>query len=371
MSSKIHVTQPLIPDINRYNEYLKDIFKSKYFSNNGIWVRLLENRLKSHLKVSHNAAFCNGTTALMIALKSLNLRNVVQNTKPAIITTPFTFPATANAIAWNGLKPVFCDVDYETMNITPETVGKHIDYSISAILPVHVFGNPCDVEGFEELSIFYNLDIIYDAAHAFGTEINGKGIGSFGDITMFSFHPTKLFHTGEGGMLTYNDPELDIKIKQLRNFGIKDDITGSVLPGINGKMNEIQAALGLCISDEIEEEKEKRKKIYNFYKSFLSDISWIKFLEMPKNVSNSLQYFPIRIKKIRNKIYDNLIYNNIYPRKYFYPLCSDFAHFKHVEANVPNAVKISEEILCLPFYGDLTEGDIERICKIIKNGDTK
>lgn len=364
MSSKIYVTQPIVPDIDKYIEYIKEIFRVKYFSNNGPYVNNLEMQLKEYLKVDYNSAFCNGTTALMIALKSLDL-------KGSVITTPFTFPATANVIEWNNLDIIFADVHYESMNIIPEETFIHMDKKTSAILPVHVFGNACDVEGFDILAKCNDLKIIYDAAHAFGTEIDGKGIGTFGDITMFSFHPTKLFHTSEGGMLTYTDPELDVIIKQLRNFGIKDDITGSILPGINGKMNEIQAAMGLCILPEIEEEKEKRKKIYNLYKSFLCDISWIKFLEMEKNVSNSLQYFPIRIKKIRNKIYNVLKNNNIFARKYFYPLCSDFAHFKHIKSHTPNAVKISEEILCLPFYGDLKESDIKRICKIIKNGDKK
>lgn len=358
MSSEIYVTQPLIPDMPKYIDYLNDIFKSKYISNNGKHVQLLEKKLKSYLDVQNNSIFCNGTTALMIALKSLNLNG-------SIITTPFTFPATANAIAWNGLKPIFCDVDYETMNITPEAVIKSINKSVSAILPVHVFGNPCDVYGFKGLAKHFNLKIIYDAAHAFTTKINNIGIGNFGDITMFSFHPTKLFHTGEGGMLTYNDNSLDEPIKQLRNFGIKDDITGSILPGINGKMNEIQAALGLCILDKIKEEIRKRKKIYTLYKNYLSGNSWIKILNMPKNILNSYQYFPIRIKNFRNEVYEGLKRKKIFSRKYFYPLCSDFEHFKHIRTKVPNAVKISEEILCLPFYGDLTSDDIERICETI------
>lgn len=354
----IYITQPLIPDINDYNSYLKSIFKFKYLSNNGPYVKLLEDKLKRILKVQNNSIFCNGTTALMIALKSLNLRG-------SVITTPFTFPATSNSLIWNNLTPIFCDVDYETMNITPKSVEERIDRSVSAILPVHIFGNPCDVYGFEELSEIYSLKLIYDAAHAFKTEINGQGIGTFGDITMFSFHPTKLFHTGEGGMLTYNDNYLDEPIKQLRNFGIKDDITGSILPGINGKMNEIQAGLGLCILDKIEEEIKKRKKIYELYKNYLSGNSWIKLLNIEKNIQNSYQYFPIRIKNFRNEVYEDLKRKKIFSRKYFYPLCSDFEHFKHIRAKVPNAVKISEEILCLPFYGDLSPDDIERICETI------
>ncbi len=361
---KIYITQPLIPDLDQYNHYLKDIFDTKYLTNNGPYVQTLENRLKKLLNVQYNTVFCNGTTALMVAFKSLGLQGKV-------ITTPFTFPATVNALTWNGLKPVFCDVDYETMNITPGKAEEYKGGGISAILPVHVFGNPCDVSGFKDLADNNELKIIYDAAHAFGTEIDGVGIGNFGDVTMFSFHPTKLFHTGEGGMLTCNNPELDTTIKQLRNFGIKDDITGSILPGLNGKMNELQAALGLCILNKIEEEKNKRKKISELYKYYLSEIPWIKFLNIEKNISQSHQYFPIRIKKIRNKIYDRLVEKNCFPRKYFYPLCSDFQHFKHIKREVPNAIKVSEEIVCLPFYGDLGEKNVERICDIIKEGDRK
>jgi len=358
---KIYITQPLIPDENRYNTYLSDIFKSRFLSNNGQYLQILEQELKKLLDVKNNAIFCNGTTALMIALKSLDL-------KGSVITSPFTFPATPNAIEWNNLTPIFCDVDYETMNILPKEAEKHINKDVSAILPVHVFGTPCDVYGFKDLSDSYNLKLVYDAAHAFNVKINGTGIGTFGDISMFSFHPTKLFHTGEGGMLTYNNKNLDIPIKQLRNFGIKDDQAGSIMPGINGKMNEIQAALGLCILNEIKNEIKKRKKIYNLYKKYLFEIKKIKLLNVEKNIQLSYQYFPIRTKK-RNKIYNLLIKNNIYARKYFFPLCSDFKHFENIKSNVPNAKKISEEILCLPFYGNMESEDVERICEIIKKGE--
>lgn len=358
---KIPINQPLVPDIFEYNKYLVDIFHSKKLTNDGPLLQELESELKDIMEVQNNSIFCNGTTALMIALKSLDL-------KGSVITTPFTFPATANAIKFAGATPIFCDIDYETMNITPEKAFNHINNFTSAILPVHVFGTPCDVEGFDDLARVYGVKIIYDAAHAFNTKINDTHIGRFGNITMFSFHATKLFHTIEGGMLTYNNPELDITIKQLRNFGIRDGNTGSIVAGINGKLNELQAAMGLCILEKINDEIKKRKKVFELYKSFLSEISWIKFLKTEKNVQNSYQYFPIRIKKFRNKIYEHLKNNDIESRKYFYPLCSDFEHFKHIRSYVPNAVAVSEEILCLPFYGDLESNDIERICEEIKIG---
>jgi dTDP-4-amino-4,6-dideoxygalactose transaminase len=220
----IPITKPLVPGFYKYSKYIKKIFDSGILTNNGPNVLLLEEELKKLLKVEYGSVFCNGTTALMIALRSLDLSH---DMKQDIITSPFTFPATANVLAWNNLTPSFCDVDYETMNITPALAERCLDSYVTAILPVHVFGNPCDVYGFEDLAKSRNLKIIYDAAHAFGVEIDGVGIGNFGNITMFSFHPTKLFHTGEGGMLTCNDKYLDIDIRQLRNFGIQDDETGS------------------------------------------------------------------------------------------------------------------------------------------------
>ena len=360
----IPITKPLVPDKDLYSLHLKHTFESGQFSNDGPFVKELEKKLKLYLGVKNNAAFCNGTTALMVALKSLNLEG-------SVITTPFTFPATLNAIEWCGLNPVFCDVDYDTMNIDPWNAEKQITGKVSAILPVHVFGNPCRVHGFNHLSEIYNLKIVYDAAHAFGSKVGNAGIGTFGDITMFSFHPTKLFHTGEGGMLTYNDPELDIKIKQLRNFGIRNEVDGSVLPGLNGKMGELQGALGLCVLQKLKEEIKKRKKVFKLYKKYLSEIPFIKTFDINEGTIWSYQYFPIRVKRFRNLIHGLLEKKGISSRKYFYPLCSDFPYYKNIKSRVPNAIRVSEEVLCLPFYGDLSKDDIEMICEIIKKGDKK
>lgn len=363
----IYITRPLAPDLDKYVSLFKNVMKSKMFSNNGQYLIELEEKLKNYLHVENNAVFCNGTTALMIALKSLNLRGYV-------VTTPFTFPATANVLSWNNLTPIFCDIDYETMNITPEEANKYLDIlhtNVSAILPTHIFGNPCDVYGFQELASLYEVNLIYDAAHAFGVEIDGKGIGTFGDISMFSFHPTKLFHTGEGGILTYGAStyayrKLDETIKQLRNFGIKDDTIGSIRPGINGKMSEFQAIMGLCILDKLQLEREKREIIYHLYRLFLEDIPWIKLLEIEGTTQNSLQYFPIRIiGNSRDEVAERLKEHNVFARKYFYPICSDFPHLQPIESKLPIAKKVSEEILCLPFYGELTADDIEKICSII------
>jgi len=300
----------------------------------------------------------------MIALRVLDLNK--NDIKRDVVTTPFTFPATANSLLWNNLKPVWCDVDYETMNITPENAKRCIDSYVTGIMPVHLFGNPCDVKGFKELSESYNKKLIYDAAHAFGIEIDNIGIGNFGDFAMFSFHPSKLFHTGEGGALTCNDEDLNKDVKKLRNFGIEDDIIGSNLPGINGKMNELQAVIGREILKQIDEEIIKRKRIFELYKYFLSHLSWIKLLKIPDNIKQNYLYFPIRfIGKSRDKVYNYLLENNVFTRKYFYPLCHQFKHLREYYKSMPVAEKISEEILCFPCYGSLIQEDIYNICKLI------
>lgn len=352
--------KPIKPNFIDFVEYFDNICSSRQFSNNGRYVQELEQKLKQLFQVGNNILCNNGTMALMIALKALNVR-------AGVITTPFTFPATVNVLPWVDCYPVFCDINYETMNITPERAEKYISPYTTAILPVHVFGNACDVSGFADIAKKHNLKIVYDAAHAFDVRINNNSIGNFGDATIFSFHPTKLFHTAEGGMITFKDPELYPVMKQYLNFGIKDDETGSVLPGINGKMNELQAAMGLCILKKIKEERQKRKKVESLYKKYLESlVPRIKVLYFNElTTKKSFQYFPIRINdNSRNKVHEKLLKENIYSRKYFYPLCSDFPHFKS-DRDFPNARKVSEEILCLPFYGDLTEPDIIKICEII------
>lgn len=356
----IRIVRPLVPDEEKFFGYLREIFDSRVFSNNGPFLLRLEERIKEYLGAANGAAFCNGTVALMVALRGLELSGKV-------IVTPFTFPATVNALQWAGLEPVFCDVDTETMNITPETVAKALTPDVSGILPVHVFGNPCDVVGFGALAEERGLKVIYDAAHAFGVEINGEPIGNFGDITMFSFHPTKLFHTGEGGFLTYKDSVLDGPIKQLRNFGIESDEVGTTMNGLNGKMNEIQAALGLCLIDQVEKERYGRMIISAMYVNFLQDVRGVKILHIPQNVRRSWQYFPICLPN-RNYIFEELKKNGVFARKYFYPLCNEFKHFKGSVENTPNAKDISNTILCLPLYGDLGIRDVEFICDIIARG---
>lgn len=253
----IYVTRPLLPSIEKFTQKLQEIWDSKWLSNNGIQHQLLEKEIIKFLKVENVTLFNNGTIALIVAIQSLRL-------KGEVITTPFTFPATPHVLTWNNIRPIFCDIDPITLNIDVNKIESMITPETTGILPVHVFGVPCDVIKIQDIADRYGLKVVYDAAHAFMCEIDGIGIGNFGDISMFSFHPTKLYHTAEGGCLTFKDKNLKQRIDLLKNFGIKNE-DEVIMPGINGKMNEIQAALGLIMLDLVEEEREKRKKLLKKY----------------------------------------------------------------------------------------------------------
>lgn len=370
---KIYVTRPLLPDLDNYVLEVKDIFNSQWLTNMGVKHNELETKLQDVLKVPNVSLFNNGTIALLTALKAMNLPYGSE-----VITTPFTFAATPHCIVWNNCKPVFCDIEPNTMTIDADKVESLITPNTSAILGVHVYGFPCNVEKIDKIAKKHNLKVIYDAAHAFSTEINGKGIGTFGDITMFSFHATKLFNTIEGGCLTYNDETLKRKIYNLRNFGIQsEEIVEEV--GINGKMNEFQAAMGLENLKIYREEQQKRAKVKAFYDKHLSKIEGIRIPKMPENVTNSYQYYPIVIEDnypiTRNELYDRFKAQNILTRKYFYPACNDYDCYKNdlavklADLTVVNDLK--HRVLCLPFYGSLEEETLEFICNFIKSGGNK
>ncbi len=365
---KIFVTQPLLPDIEDVQAQIAEIWDSKWLTNMGQKHNLLENRLKEVLKVPNVSLFNNGTIALLVAIKALDLPYGSE-----VITTPFTFAATPHCISWNGLKPVFCDIEPNTMCIDADKIEKLITPNTSAILGVHVYGFSCDVEKIDAIAKKHNLKVIYDAAHAFSTEINGKGIGTFGDITMFSFHATKLYNSVEGGCLTYNNPELVRKIYNLRNFGIRsEELVEEV--GINGKMNEIQAAIGLLNLDIFKKEKEKRVKVKSLYDKNLSGIKGIRLPKMPDGVTNSYQYYPIVIEDdypvSRNLVYEKFKAMNILTRKYFYPACHDYECYKNdlavKLADLSVVDDLKHKVLCLPFYGDLEEDVILFICEQLK-----
>lgn len=369
LDSKIFVTQPLLPEIEDYNLQIKDIWNSKWLTNMGAKHNELENRLKSVLKVDNVSLFNNGTIALLTALKALDLPYGSE-----VITTPFTFAATPHCISWNGLKPVFCDIEPDTMTIDADKIESLITPNTSAIVAVHVYGFPCDVYKINEIAKKHNLKVIYDAAHAFTTEIDGVGIGNFGDITMFSFHATKLFNTIEGGCLAYSDEALVKKIYNLRNFGIQSEEVVEEI-GINGKMNEFQAAMGLLNLEIFEEEKAKRQKIKQIYNENLCGIKGIRIPKMPVNTTDSYQYYPIVIENdfplSRNKLYDKFKSLNIMTRKYFYPACTDYDCYKNdlavklTDLTVVNDLK--HKVLCLPFYGNLQNEVTDLICDVIKS----
>ena len=362
---KIFVTQPLLPELSDVNAQIAEIWESKWLTNMGKKHNLLENRLKEVLKVPNVSLFNNGTIALMVAIKALDLPYGSE-----VITTPFTFAATPHCIAWNGLKPVFCDIEPNTMTIDADKIESLITPNTSAILGVHVYGFPCAVDKIDAIAKKYNLKVIYDAAHAFSTEINGKGIGTFGNITMFSFHATKLFNSIEGGCLTYNDESLVRKIYNLRNFGIRsEELVEEV--GINGKMNEIQAAIGLLNLNLYKEEQEKRAKIKAFYDENIGKIKGIRIPQMPANTSNSYQYYPIVIEDdyplTRDELYEKFKKENIFTRKYFYPACHDYECYKNdlavKLADLSVVDDLKNKVLCLPFYGDLPQDVLELICE--------
>ncbi|MBB3168368.1 DegT/DnrJ/EryC1/StrS family aminotransferase [Simiduia aestuariiviva] len=365
-SNKILVTSPLMPNIDRYKEMLDEIWASRWLSNGGCMTKELERRLCSYLAVENISLFNNGTIALMTAIQSLRLQGEV-------ITTPFSFPATTHVLNWNGITPVFCDVCPHTLTIDPNKIEALITSKTSAILGVHVYGIPCYVEEIQRIADVHGLRVIYDAAHAFGCEIDGKPISDFGDISMFSFHPTKLFHTAEGGALVFGDVNLKERIELLKNFGIKNQ-EEVILPGINGKMNELSAAMGLSVLPLVNNERERRSEIRALYTANLGGIPGLQVLTVADNVKSSQQYFAIRITAEaivnRDDLYDDLKENNVFPRKYFSPLISNYPCYSmlptaRAEA-LPVATLVEKQVLCLPFYGELSNSEVLKICKIVR-----
>ena len=362
----IYITQPLLPNIDDFNEMIKLIWESNQLSNNGNMVKQLEKELSNFLGADYLSVFANGTIALEIACKALRLSGEV-------ITTPFTFAATVNSLVWNGIKPVFCDIEENSLNINAEMIEPLITENTTAIMPVHVFGNPCDVEKIQKIADKYKLKVLYDAAHTFGVKVNDKPIASFGDISMFSFHATKIYHTIEGGALSFNTPELKNRAELLRNFGLLEN--GNVIePGTNGKLNEVQASVGILLLKKVESEIIRRKEITNLYRNYLKNVKGITLNKDIDGVLHNYPYFVIRVDKkefglSRDELFEKLKEYNIMSRKYFYPLCSNFDCYKDLpsasKSKLPVANKVAETVLSLPLYGNLNDCDVEKICKII------
>jgi dTDP-4-amino-4,6-dideoxygalactose transaminase len=359
----ITVTKSDLPEIDKYIYYLEKIWSSRWLTNNGEFAQLLEYKLKEYLGVKNLALVSNGTLAIQIALKALDI-------KGEVITTPFTFAATTNAIIWEGLTPVFADIDQDTFNIDPEEVEKRITDKTSAILGVHVYGNPCYVEELEEIAADHNLKLIFDAAHAFGVKYRNKSVLNYGDISTLSFHATKLFHTIEGGAIVVKDEEPLEKVQLLRNHGIKSE-QEVILPGTNAKMNEFQASMGLCNLENVDEKIQKRKKISEMYKTQLKEIGHIKFQKIIASEYN-YSYMPVIFDsiKIRDHVYSELVKNRIIPRKYFYPLTANFEYFKDKnlvkEYNLKVSSDMADRVLCLPLYPDLESEIVDEIIQVIK-----
>lgn len=356
----INVTRTELPPLKDYVKYLKKIWAVRWITNNGELVQELEKKLEKYLKVKHIVLVSSGTLALQLAFKALDLSGEV-------ITTPFTFAATTNALISEGITPVFADIDADTYTINPEDVEEKITKKSCAILAVHVYGNPCDLEKLQRVADKYNLKLIYDAAHAFGVEYRKESILRYGDISILSFHATKIFSTAEGGAIIVKDDKLYEKLKLLRNFGIKSE-EEVVLAGINAKMNELQAALGLCNLKDINHKIRRSQKLYERYFALLGNNPHLKFQKIISSRHNYC-YVPVCFKdqKTRDFIYKKLIKKNIKPRKYFYPLITDFDYVRKICGKVvfENASDITKRVLCLPIYPSLGISRVSTVAKII------
>lgn len=373
----IYVTRPYLPQLEKYEEYLHRIWNSGIITNKGPLYNELKEKLSILIKNENINLFCNGHNALECALKSLNMKVADnENARGEIITTPFTFVSTIHAIVNCGFKPVFCDINFDNLTIDVSKIENLINENTVAILGVHVYGFPCNVLEIQKIAEKYNLKVIYDAAHAFGVEINNKNILNFGDVSMVSFHATKLFNTIEGGMTVSKDKEIARKQELLQNFGISGYENVSLIGG-NSKMNEFCAAMGLATIEDLDKIIEKRKQIVSLYKNELEDICGIKtFCTDETNLKQNYSYFPIIIDekkygKTRDEVYELLKSNNIFARKYFYPLTSEMDCYKNVypefqNSNLPTAKYVSERVLTLPLYYDLSQENVEKICKVLK-----
>jgi len=363
----ILVTQPVLPPLNEFIPYLEDIWQSKWLTNNGKYHQEFEKQLAEFLGVKYISLFANGTLALMIALQELKITGEV-------ITTPYSFVATTHALWWNGIKPVFIDIEPELGNIDPEKIEAAITNKTTAIVPVHVYGNPCNNEKIQEIADTYGLKVIYDAAHAFGVEKNNHSILNYGDLSILSFHATKPFNTIEGGAIVCHDEKTKKRIDYLKNFGFAGETT-VIAPGINAKMNEIQSAYGLLQLKTFKAQIAKRKIIADTYRELLKDVNGISFINDIEGVKHNYAYFPIFVdeKKYgmsRDKLYEKLKQNNIFSRRYFYPLISEFSMYKGLDSakpsNLSNATKTANQVICLPIYPELDILEIRRISALIK-----
>jgi dTDP-4-amino-4,6-dideoxygalactose transaminase len=364
----VYVTQPALPPLEEFIKYLKQIWDNKILSNNGPFHQQLEKELSKYLKVKYVSLFSNGTLALITALQALDL-------KGEVITTPFSFVATTHSLLWNNIKPVFVDIEPKTFNIDPEKIEKAITSKTSAIFPVHVYGNPCNVKRIKEIAKKHNLKVIYDACHTFGVTINNVPVLNFGDLSVMSFHATKVFNTLEGGAIVCHNKKMKEYIDHLKNFGITSETQVETI-GLNAKMNEAQAAMGLLQLKYVDNYINKRKKVVELYRKKLQGIKGISFLNDFPSVKHCYSYFPILVDKdefgvTRDELYNRLKQHNIFSRRYFYPLISQYPIYRKLESaqpgSIPIAERVAEQVLCLPLYPNLLESDIIRIYKVLNS----
>lgn len=365
-NKKITVTSPLLPELDDFIEDLKNIWESKWITNNGDYHKELEKALAEYLKVPYVSLFTNGTLPLMTALQALRITGEV-------ITTPYSFVATTHSIWWNGCKPVFVDINPKTGNIDPDKIEAAITPRTTAIMPVHVYGKPCDTKAIQEIADKYGLKVIYDAAHAFGVEVNGESILNAGDISTLSFHATKVFNTIEGGAMIMHDEKTKKRIDDLKNFGFHDEVT-VVAPGINSKMDEMRAAYGLLNLQQVDKAIEARHQVAIKYRNALRDVDGITFFEDMYGVKHNYSYFPIFIDAekygmTRDELYEKMKLQNVLGRRYFYPLISEFSTYRGLESasreNLPNAHKMADSVICLPMHHALSDEDIHRTLECI------
>ncbi len=361
----IYVTQPFLPPLEEFIPYLRDIWDSKVITNGGQFHQRLESALAEYLGVKHLALFTNGTIGLLTALQTLRVSGEV-------ITTPYSFAATAHSVLWNNLKPVFADIDPHTCNLDPDCIEAAITPQTTAIMPVHCYGTPCDVDRIQRIADTYGLKVIYDAAHAFGVRHRGDSLLNSGDLAVLSFHATKVFTTIEGGAIVCPDAKTKQRIDHLKNFGIADEVT-VMAAGINGKMNEVQAAFGLLQLQHVDEFIAKRTHIAALYTERLGSVPGIRVPDVLPNTQPNHSYFPVFVGRdfplSRDAVYERLREHNVYARRYFYPLLSDLPMYRGLPSaareRLPNAVKAANEVLCLPIYPALHDNDVQRVIELI------
>ena len=369
MTQPIYVTQPALPPLQELIPYLEEIWANKILTNGGPFHQQLEKALCDYLGVKHLALFSNGTLGLVTALQALRVTGEV-------ITTPYSFVATAHSLLWNGIKPVFVDVHPDTLNLDPASIEAAITPHTTAIMPVHCYGHPCDVKAIQKIADNYNLKVIYDAAHAFGVQDEGGSVLRHGDLSVLSFHATKVFNTFEGGAIICPDAKTKLRIDQLKNFGFVDEVT-VVAPGINGKMSEINAAFGMLQLQHVGAALAKRQSIDAAYREALQGIPGIRCLQDAGEQVANYSYFPILVEAdyplSRDALYQKLKDNNIFARRYFYPLISDFPMYRGMPSahreNLPVATAAAQKVLCLPIYPNLMPEQLESIVQIVVKGE--